>query len=193
MRRLIMLLAVSLAALVGASAAGAGVFPIFRCPHVSTSLNQTSPGQPITIYTTQDGSGRPTLPIRVKFGWAATSLRQVNDFLAVQYVPNAGTIYDTNGTVVWQSNPLSWAIGDTTPWSTPTYTSGLFTPGGHPTSGYVTSHSSSTQTTDASLAPGNYTLSLEWDINGRVLDGYTTAAPGSIISITSCPFTVSSQ
>jgi hypothetical protein len=195
MAKLIALLALSLAALVGASAAGANNnFPIYHCPYTSPATGTSGAGQAIYV----NPGGGIQQPLTLHFGWAASSQKQVNNFLAVQYAADGGTITDSSGNVVWsyEATPFTgWGIGGDYPgvWTAPTYTTGLVTPGGQPTSGYVTVHNApitdlATGTTN--LPDGTYTLSLEWDISQRVLDGYSTATPGAVYKTTNCEFTV---
>jgi hypothetical protein len=91
---------------------------------------------------------------------------------------------------VWsyETTPFTgWGFGlDLGVWTTPAYTTGLTSPSGQSVSGYVTVHNTPIPT----LPNGDYVLSLEWDVNQRVLDGYSTAKAGSIYKTTNCQFTV---
>jgi hypothetical protein len=189
MRKLIVLFAVSLAALVGASAAGANNFPIFKCPYTSTGGNGGFTGSPIFIGGTNNSLQQPLV---LHFGWVAQKSQQVQQFLNVQSMPGA-TITETDVTpnvVVWSYPPWLTGLGI---WSPIAPFSGGVDPAGNPFNGFQTVW----RNTDADpnhpigpLNPGTYSLSFEIDLKAGVNDGYGATAKGAVYKTTNCPFTV---
>ncbi|HEV8180628.1 MAG TPA: hypothetical protein VGP54_10065 [Gaiellaceae bacterium] len=193
MRKLIMLFAVSLAALVGASAAGANNFPIFKCPYTSTAGGHNSfAGSPIFIGGANNSQQQPLI---LHFGWLANKQQQVQQFLNVQSMPNDARITQTDSL----GNPVA------TVWDFPSWlqSGGIWDPIVPATGTFngATFNGFSTvwKNTDAdpsnpipTLSPGTYSLSFGIYIAQGVNDGNGGAGKGFVYQTLNCPFTVQS-
>jgi hypothetical protein len=122
-----------------------------------------------------------TAPIRIKYGWGATTTSQLNTFLRVQ----SGSVTVTGGPTAVA--PDVWGVGDATGWSA-FFPQLLVLPGGGTTlNGWATKK----YTVFGTLAPGTYTLNIVLTVNSNVPDGPgSTVKKGAWLTITNCPFTV---
>jgi hypothetical protein len=189
MRKLIMLFAVSLTALVGASAAGANNFPIFKCPYTTTVAGSNGfAGSSINIGGANNSLQQPLI---LHFGWLAQKSQQITQFLKAQSSRGA-TITETDLTpnqVVWSQAP--WSTGFLDGWGPIIPATGTFN--GSTFTGFSTVWRSDTESVPnpiPTLSPGSYSLSFEVDLKTGVNDGVGGAGPGALYKTTNCPFTV---
>lgn len=176
MRRVILALALALGlALAVVGPAAAGKINLYTgCAFSSPSL-RTSGGS----NTNQTVAN----PVRLGFGWAAQKQQQVQQFLNAQYA-NTVSITDAAGTEFYPYEH-SWLRGLGSFWG-PIVPTMLTSKNGAQFSGYASTY----RTPDFTLPDGQYYLHLDLDLATGVNDGQNAAGPGSWLTITNCPFTV---
>ena len=191
-------LALGLALAVVAPAAASRINLYQGCAYSSTSLRVS--GGANTNQTVAN-------PVRLGFGWAAQKQSQVQSFLNSQYATNIEIDTASGDAVNPVGNPLNpypdetgvvqgvasgptlpfettWGQGGGSFWS-PITAQTLIGRNGNPMQGYVSNY-----VAQFTLPDGQYYLSLNLGLKVGVNDGQNAANPGSWLTITNCPFTV---